>query len=173
MKIIMILGSPNADDGRLYDVAVAKCQLALLEYHKNPDAKFLLTGGFGAHFNRSSKPHAAYLEEYLIKAGIPKDSILEHAESANTIEDATLSKPIVQRRHATDVTIITADFHLPRVEYIFREIYRDLPLHLTFLASPTDEERSELNIKELKQHEAVALQKLKTRGIVNYYSGTK
>ncbi|HEX3043599.1 MAG TPA: YdcF family protein [Bacillota bacterium] len=173
MDIIMILGSPNADDGQLYDVAISRCRLALVEFEKNPAAKFLLTGGFGAHFNRSSKPHAAYLEEYLLKAGVKRDSVLEYAESANTIEDATLSKPVIEKYKAANVTIITSDYHLARAEYIFREIYQDLQLNLTFLAAPSDEEQSELDIKDLKKHEANALQKLKTTGIANYYSGGK
>jgi uncharacterized SAM-binding protein YcdF (DUF218 family) len=170
MEIIMILGSPNTDDGRLYDVAVSRCKLALVEFEKNPAAKFLLTGGYGAHFNRSSKPHAAYLEEYLIQAGVKRDSILEYAKSANTIEDAALSKPIIKKYQAPNLKIITSDYHLARAEYIFREIYRDLDLNLTFLAAPSDEEGSELNIKELKKHETNALQKLQQKGIENYYS---
>lgn len=173
MKIIMILGSPNADDGRLYDVAISRCQLALAEYRKNPGVKFLLTGGFGAHFNQSPKPHAAYLEEYLTKAGVKKNCFLECAESANTIEDATLSKLIVEKYPVTDLTIITSDYHLARAEYIFREVYRELPFDLIFLAAPSAEARSEMDIKDLKQHEARALEKLKKNGIANYYSSGK
>jgi uncharacterized SAM-binding protein YcdF (DUF218 family) len=83
--------------------------LALDEYARHDGWKLLPTGGYGAHFNTTHQPHAAYLKGYLTAHGIPEEDIVEFAESSNTIEDATLSKPIVLGYGVKHMLVITSD----------------------------------------------------------------
>ena len=43
--IIVVLGSPNSATGELSSIAKERCEVALAEYGKHPNWRFLLTGG--------------------------------------------------------------------------------------------------------------------------------
>ena len=117
--LIVILGSPNSEQGELYSVATSRCRLGLQEYKRRGGWEILLTGGYGAHFNTTNQPHAEYLKRFLVGHGIPEKEFVEFAESANTLEDASLSRPIVQRYGVNQIVVITSDYHLDRAQYIF------------------------------------------------------
>ncbi|HET9914514.1 MAG TPA: YdcF family protein, partial [Anaerolineales bacterium] len=129
----MILGSPNSADGKLYSVARGRCELALGEYAKHPGWRILLTGGYGAHFNTTGRPHAAYLRDYLVERGVPAEAIVEFAESATTLEDASLSKPIVLKYGAPQILVVTSDYHIDRARYVFEREFADTDVHIEFL----------------------------------------
>lgn len=167
--ILIVLGSPNAKDGRLYDIAVGRCKKALSEYKKHPDYKFLLTGGYGTHFNESNQPHACYLAQYLMDAGVSEKDILEYAESTNTIEDAILCKSIISKYKCGNIIVITSDYHLERAQYIFNRLFRDLDINISFKTAKSDIQNSELDILALIEHEKIALGKIKKYGLENYY----
>jgi len=159
--LIVVLGSPNAEDGRLYSVAKERCQLALNEYASRPGWKILLTGGYGAHFNTTHQPHAAYLKRYLTARGIPRNDIVEFAESSNTIEDASLSKPIVHRYAVRHILVITSDYHQDRARYVFEKEFANTEVRIEFSIAQTDETVCELDLEALKRHEREALERLK------------
>lgn len=158
--IITILGSPNDDSGKLYSVAIERCEEAISSYINNPGWKFVLTGGYGDHFNTTNNPHAFYLKEYLMEQGIPEIDILDLVESRNTLEDASLLKPIVIQSQIEFVVIITSDYQMKRARYIFEREFSNDNVRLFFIATKTDEKKCLLNLNELKKHEHQALLKL-------------
>jgi vancomycin permeability regulator SanA len=159
--LILVLGSPNSDTGELYSIARERCRLALDEYARRDGWKLLPTGGYGAHFNTTHQPHAAYLKGYLTAGGIPEEDIVEFAESSNTIEDATLSKPIVLGYGVKHILVITSDYHEDRARYVFAKEFAGTGIEITFCIAQTDEAACELDLAELKRHEREALAKLK------------
>jgi vancomycin permeability regulator SanA len=159
--LIVVLGSPNSEEGKLYSIAKARCRMALDEYARRDDWKILLTGGYGAHFNTTDQPHAAYLKDYLTTRGIPEDDIVEFAESTNTIEDASFSKPIVQRYGVTAILVITSDYHEDRARYVFEKEFSDTGVKITFCVAQTDEAVCEFDLEAQKRHEREALERLK------------
>ena len=167
--LIIILGSPNTDDGRLYDVAIGRCELALEVYRENPDQRVILTGGFGAHFNTSPFPHAEVLERYLVGRGLPQQAIVGHVQSANSIEDALLSKDLITSLNPGTITIVTSDYHQERAEFIFRSVWGE-SVDLRFRYSLADPDHSELDILTLTAHEKRAVEKLKRVGLDGYYA---
>ena len=160
--LIIVLGSPNSDQGELYSIAKERCEAALTEYTQHPSYKILLTGGYGSHFNTSDQPHAVYLKKYLTSRGIPEDRFIEFAESANTFEDASLSKAIVLKYGVDNILVITSDFHRDRAKYIFEKEFAGTGVIIRFSVSQTDETTCQLDLKALKDHEQRALAKLKT-----------
>jgi vancomycin permeability regulator SanA len=158
--IIAVLGSPNSEDGELYSVARNRCARALALYRDNPGYRLLLTGGYGSHFNTSEKPHAFYLKEYLMSLGVREQDILEFAESSNTLEDASLSKPIVAKYNPPHVIVVTSDYHYERAKYVFEKEFSGLGMNLAFSICETDSRNCELDLKDLKRHEKEALAKL-------------
>lgn len=159
--LIIVLGSPNKPDGKLHSIAQERCALAVQIYRKHPTYKLLLTGGYGEHFNTSELSHAFYLKKYLMTLNIPPRAIVEFAESSNTLEDAKLTRPIVEKYQPKHVIVITSEYHLARAQYVFEREFKDLDLSLDFEATTTNKKKCELDLEALIQHEAEALKKLK------------
>lgn len=154
---VVVLGSPNDQEGRLSSLAIERCEQALIEHKRRPDAYILPTGGWGAHFNTTEHPHAYYLRQFFIASGVCERQILECAESANTIEDAKLTKPIVERHGISELIVVTSDFHVARAEFLFRREFHDVAL----LFSPAKTHLPEADLRHLKHHEEKALARLK------------
>jgi len=159
--LIIVLGSPNSENGELYSVAQERCRLALDEYASRPDWKMLPTGGYGAHFNTTHQPHAEYLKRYLTARGVPEADIVEFAKSSNTIQDASLSKPIVRKYGVKHILVITSDYHEDRARYVFGGEFSDMDVEIVFSIAQTDEAACELDLEALKRHEGEALERLK------------
>lgn len=157
--IIIVLGSPNDEHGNLSRMALARANAAIAVFQKNPNYKLLLTGGYGPGFNKTSKPHAFYLKKYLLSKRIAEDNILDFAESAYTADDAFKALEIVQKYNVQKLIIVSSDFHMPRVRYIFKAIFQSY--QLSFVAAPYLQECREIEQKQLIEHEKKNLAKLK------------
>jgi len=152
--IIILLGSPNDSKGNLSSISIERCNQAINEYRINKNYKILPTGGYGAHFNTTNKAHALYTSHYLISKNIPKEDILEIAESTNTIEDAKLSKIILEKYKIEKLIIVTSDFHHDRVNYIFQNEFQNFDFTISCCKTnlPLEE------LQKIKQHEKNALE---------------
>ena len=159
--IIIILGSPNDEQGNLHSVALERCERALAIYAAHPDWKLLLTGGIGAHFNTTGQPHACYLKRWFQSRGLGEAVFLPFAESRNTLEDASLSKPIVLATGTKSAAVVTSDYHLDRARFVFEREFAGTGVALDFVATTTDESRCRLNLEALRKHEREALARLK------------
>jgi len=154
--IIVLLGAPNDQNGNLSVIATARCEQAIREYRANPGYKILPTGGYGLHFNVTDKPHAFYTRRYLMSHGIPAVDILEFAESSNTVEDAQLARPVVERYGVKRIIVVTSDYHLRRAQYVFEQELAGVELAYSGCVTllPKDE------LRALQEHEERALAKL-------------
>lgn len=162
--IIIILGSPNDEQGNLSDIAITRLNRGFLEYRKNKGYKILCTGGFGDHFNIADKPHAVYAMNYLLQKGVRETDFLEIAESKNTVEDAILSKPIVEKYRIKSLIIVSSDFHLKRVKHIFKKAFEGFDLNFFGAKSNFTPQRRKL----LENHEEEKLNKIKKTGITGF-----
>lgn len=154
--IVILLGASNDRDGHLSGIAVERCEQAIREYRQNPDYKILPTGGYGAHFNVTDQPHAFYTRQYLVARGIPADDILEFAASSNTVEDAVLSRPIVEKYGVGRMVVVTSDFHVRRARHLFEREFHGI--EMTFSGCATHLPQAELAARQ--QHEEQALRQL-------------
>jgi uncharacterized SAM-binding protein YcdF (DUF218 family) len=153
---IIVLGAPNDEKGALSSIAKERCAQALKEYQRRPGSRIIPTGGWGKHFNTTNKAHGHYLREYLKTHGIPDEAFVECAESSNTIEDAKLCRPIVERHGLSKLIVVTSDFHVARARFLFR---REFPgVSVEFSASQTHLPERDLRKRIL--HEQTALAKL-------------
>ena len=157
-SIIILLGAPNGPSGELSSIAVERCLEAVAVYRRHIGSGILPTGGFG-DFNQTDKPHAYYTRNFLLEHGVPARDILEPALSRFTLEDATLSKPIVSRYNAEALIVVTSDFHLERAKLIFKKTFTGCSL--LFYGSKTDLPPAELDV--LRQHEKEATARLLRR----------
>ena len=164
MDVVVLLGAQNDERGQLSEMALARAAAAVREHRQRPGSKLLLTGGFGAHFNTTDQPHAAYLKQYLTQRGISDQDFVEFAESTNTLEDASRSKPIVLKHWVGQIVVVTSDFHEARARFIFEREFADTDVVIQFSVARTDEENCEFDLAALKQHERKSLAKMKGGG---------
>ena len=162
MEVIVVLGSPNFPDGALGPIALDRL-LGCLSIFDPTQHKILCTGGFGAHFNTSPIAHANYLKNYLIEQGVPSTAFLPLALSSNTVEDAVMSLSILKNHEYKDLLIITSEYHLARVKFIFTQILKDFYLNYQAVTHHSMDDF----LEPLIQHEKLAMEQLLSNGL--YY----
>jgi uncharacterized SAM-binding protein YcdF (DUF218 family) len=113
------------------DVSTARGEVALNEAaerltvaaelaRRYPDARIVFSGGSGAliYDEGAEAPLALRLLESL---GIPRARITLEDRSRNTVENAVLSKAIVQPKPGERWLLVTSAHHLPRAVGVFRK----------------------------------------------------
>lgn len=153
---IVVLGAPNDRHGVLSSIARERCDQALKEHRRHPESKILPTGGWGPHFNTTTRPHGHYVREHLTARGIPDEAFVECAESSNTIEDAKLCRPIVERHGFRKLIVVTSDFHVARARFLFEQEFTGVPMEF----SPSHTRLPEDDLRKRILHEQMALSKL-------------
>jgi len=152
-RALLILGSPNDKHGNLLPIAISRADAALAQYNKTIDCKILCTGGFGEHFNLTNIPHGQYIRKYLIGKGVPSSSFIEIALSSFTLEDAMLSKPILEQHNITHCTLVTSDFHMERAKLVFKQVMPDIDFEYVEAKTLADE----VEFQKLVNHEKSAI----------------
>jgi uncharacterized SAM-binding protein YcdF (DUF218 family) len=114
------------------------------------------TGGFGAHFNTTEKPHHFYARKYLVEKGMPESAFLDAPLSSNTIEDFQMTKDLVTAENPDILIVITSDFHTKRAQILYRQII-DYP-KVIFIPATSSLSKEEL--LPLVEHESRAVKKL-------------
>lgn len=100
------------------------------------------------------------IQEYLIERGITPVVIVDSVMSTNTLEDASLTKPIMVKYNVDDILVVTSDFHYDRAQYIFEREYSGSKIRISFSLCITDESTCGFDLKSQKIHEKNSLRKL-------------
>jgi len=161
---VVILGSPNDLAGNLSEMGQGRVSLGFETYHKlvAQGYRLLLTGGYGEHFNTTQQPNASYAQKLLLDRGVPAEHIVEFAESRNTVDDALKSRPIVDKYGAERLVVVSSDFHLGRVQFVFEQVFPDKQVE--FLGAPYLESRTPEERERLLAHEDRELTSLREHG---------
>ena len=160
-KIIVSLGAFNSSDGELRVMAKERLNKCVEIYSEGTPV--ICTGGWGAHFNTAEKPHAYYSKKYLISQGILEEDIGPLLLSENTVDDAVHIKKHLVNPSEYNITIITTDFHLERVQLIFNEILEGYNLCWIGVKNTLSKEE----LKSFVAHEKKAIQGILKNGL--YY----
>ncbi len=154
--LIIVLGSNNTDQGILSPIAKSRAAKAYEFWSSNQHFKFLLTGGFGAHFNQTEKPHGIYVKDYLMSLGLPSSKVIGIVESFNTIEDAFLASIALEGVIIDQLVVSTSDFHIRRARLIFEKVFPNLRMKFLSSTPPV----SEAQKKKLETHENISIRRL-------------
>ncbi len=160
-NIVIVLGSTNDSLGNISKIGKQRLNKGgdlLSIYNKSG---LILTGGYGSHFNSTDKPYFFYAKQYLATKGIDENKIIDCVLSTDTIEDAKLALPIVKKYNSkTSVHIVSSDFHMERVKYIFKRVFKgiDITYHEVIYIAEKEE------IEELNNTEKRELKLLKETG---------
>jgi len=160
-EILVVLGSPNSPSGELS--AISKSRLDYCANLYSTGKLILCTGGWGEHFNTSREAHAFYAKRYLIEKGVPERDFLDFALSENTVDDAVKIKKIITKSENARLSIISSEYHLERVQLIFREILKGFDFRC--IGVPDTLEKDQL--QHLAAHEKAAIKLILKNGL--YY----
>jgi len=156
-KILLLLGSPNNENGELSQIAMDRINYTSNIYQSNKNIKRLCTGGFGEHFNITNLPHAYYAQKMLIEKGIHQDDLLPYILSSNTYEDFEMAKHTIENNAPDLLIVVTSDFHMERA-ILLHNILINYPRTL-FL--PAKSSLSKNVLLPLIDHEKNAIERLK------------
>lgn len=161
LEILAVLGSPNSPSGELSDISKSRLDFCAKIF--SGKQLILLTGGWGAHFNTSDKPHAFYGKRYLINHGLSASVFVDFALSENTVDDAVKIKSILKdlKPKKINLSIVTSDYHVERVTIIFSEILKGYKME--FFGAKCELDYKALQI--LKEHENRAIAQIKRNGL--------
>ena len=162
--IILLLGAPNDEQGRLSQMAQDRIDCAYNLYANNEHMTFLCTGGYGQHFNTTNRPHAYYAKQALIKKGVREEDFLPFILSTNTYEDFKISKEIIEKELPDMLIVITSDFHILRAKLLHDRII-NYP-HTLFL--PAKSNLSEKELLSLIEHEQDAIKAIEENRFGNH-----
>jgi uncharacterized SAM-binding protein YcdF (DUF218 family) len=95
--------------------------LAVRELLLSGKAKVAILSG-GAFGVGGLTTEADYLAKELEVLGVPADRLIIEREANNTRENATLSKPLLEKLGAKEVLLVTSAFHMPRAAGCFRAV---------------------------------------------------
>jgi len=153
--LIVLFGNTNNEEGVLSDIALERCAKAALLAGEFPAAPILPTGGFGAHFNTSSRPHGELLKEELVRRGVPAQQVLPYTNSCGTVEDVLLARRVAVDRRAKSIAFVTSSFHRERVQYVCDRFFSEFVRRIDAPDNETDhprERRTEKGkLQELKR----------------------
>lgn len=155
--LIMLLGSPNDEQGGLSQIAIDRIGCAYNLYAHNEHMVFLCTGGFGEHFNKTVHPHAYYARQDLIRKGVKEEDFLSFTLSSNTYEDFNNSKAVIEDVLPEVLFVVTSDFHIERAKLLHDRII-NYP-RVVFL--PAKSSLSGEELLPLIEHERDAVRRIK------------
>ncbi len=157
-ELIITLGAPNDRSGKLSAIALSRANKALELLKQKPEAKLIITGGFGG-FNPTNKPHYSYVRQYIVNKGLDANRIMGEIASSHTVDDAVLSSRFLADFDVGKITIVTSSWHIKRAKFIFQHFFEANKLE--FVGS-TDIEGNEL--EERLEHETKQLKILMRQG---------
>ncbi|MNB96612.1 hypothetical protein D3C75_438140 [compost metagenome] len=70
-----------------------------------------------------------------LSLGIPQDAILTENEALSTYQNAELTLPIMQQHGFTSAIVVSSDFHMRRVKFIFDHLYKNSGIKLTYVGA--------------------------------------
>ncbi len=150
--LVVLLAGPNDENGVLGSVAADRALAVLRMVQLDPRAQLILTGGYGAQFNTTAKPHWCYGAEFLSARGLRPGRIAGCVESRHTYEDLLFAREVAGYERATSVTVVTSAHHVPRVKFIASLLLPEFEVR-----GVDHPEIAADQLRPLVQHETVAL----------------
>jgi len=155
---LAILGAPNDSMGKLSKIANDRCFKALTLFENQSFDGFILTGGFGENFNTSDSPHFSYQQAFLENNGIDNSTKFYTVMSSNTFEDITGIFDVCKIRDIKNITIITSDFHAPRVNILLRVLSETKPYSINTYIDICHTQTTLENMRLFLNHEVSAIE---------------
>jgi len=129
--VVFVLGAGLRND-EIQPTLTARLNQVMLYFERNPDAIFVVCGGYGAGNTISE---ASAMATFLTDNGIPLSQIILEDQSTNTYENLVFGLMLISDYFPDGfrATIVTNNFHIYRAGYLAR----NLELEVTYFGAPT------------------------------------
>lgn len=75
------------------------------------------------------------MHQTALALGIPEEAILTEDEAQSTYQNAQFTLPIMKQRGFKSAIVVSSDFHMRRVKFIFDHVYKKSGIELTYIGS--------------------------------------
>lgn len=124
---IVILGGGISKDGRLPERVKNRLKKAWQIFKKDKKIKILVCGKYSFLYPKNKAPKKTEdkaMQDYLLNLGVPKKNIYLEEKSKDTIGNAYYAKKLYFiPKKEREALIITSNFHLERVRFIFQKMF--------------------------------------------------
>jgi uncharacterized SAM-binding protein YcdF (DUF218 family) len=123
--IIVALGGGIDLQGNIPPYVYSRLDEAI-RFHNDLSCKILVSGEYSFLYDKVKPPftEASKMQEYLLEKGVLPDQIIKEEQSKDTIGNAYYSKKYVfLPQKEKKAIVITSDFQVERVKYIFGKIF--------------------------------------------------
>lgn len=69
--------------------------------------------------------------------GIPEKNIIAEEPAYSTYTNTTYTKELLEERDIESAIIVTNDYHIRRMKFIFEKVYRGSQISLSYAAAPS------------------------------------
>jgi len=145
-NFVVVLGGGIDMQGHLPDHQIERLKKAVELFRKNPDSKIVLSGKYSFLYEKEKPPitEAKAMMIYLTQNGVDKDDLILEEESMDTIGNAYYLKKNYFKNEDFDMLIvITSQYHLERVRYIFSKLF--IKSTIEFIAVNDTESENKIN----------------------------
>jgi uncharacterized SAM-binding protein YcdF (DUF218 family) len=161
---IIVLGGGINLKGEIPKTVYQRLDKALEVYQKNLDKnrKIIVSGKYSFLYQQINQfppyTEAEKMASYLIKNGVSKKQIILEKKSKDTVGNAYFVKKIFLKKNEKKGIIITSNFHLERVKYVFEKIFgKDYQLDFIGVKEDLPKEKE----KEVLERQKKILEKTK------------
>lgn len=78
---------------------------------------------------------AGDMRETALSLGIPESTILTEDAAESTYQNAQFTLPIMQQKGFKSAIVVSSDFHMRRVKFIFDHVYKKSGIELTYIGA--------------------------------------
>ncbi|AHV98586.1 YdcF family protein [Paenibacillus sabinae] len=86
---------------------------------------------------REGASSAGNMLQTALAQGVPAKAILTENKALSTYDNAALTLPIMKKNGFTSAIVVSSDFHMRRVKFIFDHVYKKSGIELTYIGSPS------------------------------------
>ena len=153
MNIIIVLGEKLDNSGNISETLKNRLDKAV-EVYQTGNYNIIVSGG-------NVQTNTIYSEAYQMKQyltntlSIPTSKIITEPNSKNTIENAQYTLEIIKQKGGIDrIVVVSSEFHIKRVEFIFNYFFNPYGMSLYYVSSkngPLLEDKKTIEQQYLKE----------------------
>lgn len=158
VRMLVYLAAPNRSRGQLGEIARRRLERFAELASSMTDARLVLTGGYGSHYNCAPEPHYCYAFDHLIRtAPTVADRIEACLPTRHSFHDVMMSTWYAEATNSSSVTLVTSHYHCDRIRLLVDLIRRGSSTSFSIDDGHSTNGLSRQSLSELGMHDAKAL----------------
>lgn len=156
--LILVVGKDSDAEGYIGNQTKISVRKAVELFKAGKAGTILMSGGWSFHLKeKPANTEADGMKQYAVSLGVPPDVILKEEQSMDTTGNAFYSMDIVAGLpHIKNIILVTVDYHMPRVRFIFEEAFGGT-YHMTYIEADSGYTEEQLRRKRESESKTLNL----------------